>query len=220
MHPKGIKLPRAVRMRMRLLQLLGEGFRPSRGPVPAFDSIDAIRTFWAIGVFSPISRGELARRLGIGEGVMRSVLRLLVGKGLVRITKPGCIPAPSLGIKFAGTLSESIPVLSPVRAGRLTFNERAIGLLVRRGARRARMGIEQRDAAVRAGAMGATILVQRTKLHLTGSFEDEGLIGKDTEKELRSLFSPSEGDAIVLAYADDKRLAERGAWAAALTLMD
>jgi hypothetical protein len=91
---------------------------------------------------------------------------------------------------------------------------RASGMLVKRG-------IEQRDAALLAGAKGAVTIL----------FESRGYVMPDERKEkldprnplmlkLNSYFHPRDNDVLIIVGAEEERLAHYGAMAAALTLFD
>jgi hypothetical protein len=88
-------------------------------------------------------------------------------------------------------------------------------LLVKGGARNVRFGLEQRDAALIAGARGATTIVYRQGLVFIPGMErapSEPLLA------FISSLEPQEGDAVVVGSSNDGIEAETGAYAAALTL--
>ena len=82
-----------------------------------------------------------------------------------------------------------------------------------------RKGIEQRDAAIRVGAIGAfTAIFTRGRFAIPGE-------GADCEKDgTRELWAaarsagPHEGDALIVVGADTEEAAELGTLAAALTI--
>jgi len=90
-------------------------------------------------------------------------------------------------------------------------------VLIRGAASKVKGGIEQRDAAIIAGATGATTLV----------LDDGGLRMPGMEEPLaesvRSLImeelGPSPGDAIIIGSSDEPILAEMAAKSAALKLL-
>ena len=200
----------------KIIKLALRNARNKYGPAPAFEPIDLLRAFFELGS-SQLSRSELASRLDLGEGTARSIIRRLIGEGLAQIRKRGCV-LTKRGVQEFSALRKMVREIGAIRASGITFNEKSIGLLVRGGARRVKMGIEQRDAALREGAMGATVLIKTSGLHLTGSFDDTKFITPDVEKELETVFNPASGSAIILCYAKEKLAAHRGVWAAFLTL--
>ena len=85
-----------------------------------------------------------------------------------------------------------------------------------------RLGIEQRDAAIRAGATGACTLVYHNKKlvmpmeHGTWTSAPNAPLFDD----LRKLFTPRDDDVIEIVSAPNTALAEHCTIAAALTLLD
>jgi hypothetical protein len=78
-------------------------------------------------------------------------------------------------------------------------------------------GIEQRDAAIKAGALGATtIIYTKGKLIIPGSPEDAFRDSPEIRKMLIKKLKPKEGDSIIIGSADDEKSAKLGAKAAAL----
>ena len=80
-------------------------------------------------------------------------------------------------------------------------------------------GLEQRDAAIMAGAKGATTLIfTKNRLTMAGTEED---VSKSDPSILATLskLSLNEGDIIIIGSADEKIRAELGAKTAALELL-
>jgi hypothetical protein len=81
--------------------------------------------------------------------------------------------------------------------------------------------LEQRDAAVKAGAKGATTIIFKSGRLVIPSVSDD--LSRDypkTVERLVSLLQPEENDVIVVAGADSLELAEYGAAAAIWTFFD
>lgn len=78
-------------------------------------------------------------------------------------------------------------------------------------------GIEQRDAAIKIGAQGATTLIYQNEKFLMPDRAQDSL---RRESGLRSLLlkklEPDEGDVIIIASSDDKKNADLAAKSAAL----
>ncbi len=112
----------------------------------------------------------------------------------------------------------------PIQVGMLSKSDATLGtetvaVLVRGHKNRVKIGVEQRDAAVRVGADGATtILVQGGDLWVPPDF----CLDKerpDFAAELRDIFSVREGDVIIIGTGADYHKAEDGALAAAFELI-
>jgi len=81
-------------------------------------------------------------------------------------------------------------------------------------------GLEQRDAAIKAGASGATTLVfSHNRLAMPGTSEDVFQNIQLIHNMLVSKLKPRENDVIIIGSADDRLTAEFGAKAAVLVLL-
>jgi hypothetical protein len=90
--------------------------------------------------------------------------------------------------------------------------------MVRSAGGEVRKGIEERDAALIAGAEGATTFVYSDGRLLMPGFDTE--IDADTMEQLMGLLEPEEGDVIIVGSDEDPFRAEFGAKSAALKLME
>jgi len=95
-----------------------------------------------------------------------------------------------------------------------------MAVLVRNAAHGVRRGVEQRDTAIKAGALGATTLIfSRSKLVMP-STEEEVFKGISSIYDmLVSKLDPKENDVIVVGSGENKKNAEIGAKMAALELL-
>jgi hypothetical protein len=102
----------------------------------------------------------------------------------------------------------------------LTFAAYNIAILIRNQAEKVNKGLEQRDAAVRAGASGATTLIYKDhKLILPTVSAD---ISEDYPKAFRQiiqLMKPVDNDVVIVSCGETLKDAEYGALAAAWTLL-
>jgi hypothetical protein len=91
---------------------------------------------------------------------------------------------------------------------------------VRKSASHVSTGMEQRDAAVMAGARGATTVLFRTgRLVFPSSDNDVARDSPQASSQMLRLLKPEGGDTIIVVSADNSRKAEAGAIAAAWTLL-
>jgi DNA-binding MarR family transcriptional regulator len=187
------------------------------GPKPIFEVIDVVKMFFVLGESAPKGRKSLSKELQLGEGSVRTLLNRLQENGLVKMERGGCRLTES-GASIYRELAQMITRPKPVDAGPLSQGPWNYAIVVRGSAVKIRSGLEQRDAAVRAGASGATTL-----LYAGGRFSLPG-VDVDVEKTypspfwktLRDLLSPREGDCIIIVGANCAKDAERGAFTAAL----
>lgn len=186
------------------------------GRPPAYTEAHALMGLESIGSGLGIGRQQLSRKLGLGEGTIRTLVGRMKALGLIetsrggmRLTGDGEAAVEALGALFWGC---GLPPL-PITVGPINY-----AVLIRGAASRVKGGIEQRDAAIIAGASGATTLV----------LDDRGLrmpgMEEPLDESVRSLImeelGPSPGDAIIIGSSDDPILAEIAAKSAALKLLD
>jgi hypothetical protein len=109
-----------------------------------------------------------------------------------------------------------------VNARQLALDKASAAIMVKSAGGMVRNGIEQRDAAIRAGATGACTLVYRNgELAMPmGGRKDWALEANDLLfEDLRKLFAPKENDVITIVSASNTGMAEHCVIAAALTLL-
>jgi predicted transcriptional regulator len=200
------------------LQALAES--PSAGPSPGFAYPHACGALLLIGDKRSMGRAQLSKTLGLGEGTARTIIRHFSRAGMVKTTRKGCA-LTSKGRTFHRQLRSRLSKMLAVDAKQLTLDHVSTALMVKGVAPKVRRGIEQRDAAVRAGATGAcTILMKRGKFVMpSGSKEWRLSIDDPLAQELSSLFHPHNDDVIIIASANNRTIADYGAIAAALTLV-
>ncbi|MEM2869999.1 MAG: DUF4443 domain-containing protein [Thermoplasmata archaeon] len=163
-----------------------------------------------------MGRQRLSEVLGLGEGSVRTLLSFLRSRNLlvidkvgVRLNERGIRELEATGLKTAS-----------VNARELSVGECDVAVRVRGAARRVKDGLRQRDAAVMAGADGATTLVFRGGRLLMPPKTDIESSCPELAKEVRAAFELEEGDAIVIGSARSRRAAEDGAIAAAVDLIE
>ena len=64
---------------------------PSPGPAAAFSQVHLCLALLTIGDESPIGRIELSRKLGLGEGAARTIIRRMAQARIIRTVKEGCV---------------------------------------------------------------------------------------------------------------------------------
>ncbi len=196
-----------------LLRRVAEKIAPGRSP--SYGEAQILRALEIVSEGS-IGRAALGGKLGVGEGVVRTLIRRLTSEGLVEVSTRG-ISTSKRGDKLLRDVHTVIPAKGTAPPTGDTVGAFNYALLVRGGAPRVRFGLEQRDAALIAGASGATTVVN----------EERGLIipGIDrapTQPLLRFIeenLTPEEGDVVIVGTGGTVVEAETGAYAAALTLV-
>lgn len=162
----------------------------------------------------------LARNVGLGEGAIRTVLRKLKTEGLVEVSKSGGSLTEN-GLRMYRRVKGYLPNLLSVGSTELTVGRKQTAVLVRGVAKKIGRGIEQRDAAIRAGAAGATTYaINGAKFQIpAGSKDCEKDFPSSAWRRLREELHPRDGDTIIICGADDELTSKVGAVSAALTLL-
>ncbi|MEM3402109.1 MAG: DUF4443 domain-containing protein [Candidatus Hadarchaeales archaeon] len=176
--------------------------------MPKFAEVYPSIVLRAIAAHGRIGRKHLAKELKIGEGSIRTILNRLEKEGLISSSRGGHV------ITLAGKKVLEKEVFVRVKAKGLTVGKANVATLVRGGAKKVKLGLEERDEAIKVGARGATVLVFRKgKLMVPGNVCE---IDPEAATEIISALHPADGDLIIIGTGDDFYSAEAGARAAAL----
>ena len=183
------------------------------GPIPKFNDYHIWKTFESLDDKTPIGRKKLSSLLGIGEGSTRTILSMIQDQGLITIGKSG-IFLTNKGVEFKKSIQMDV---ADVVISDLTIGDRDCAVRVPKMARNIRYGCEERDAAIKSGATGATTLVYSNgKLIFPGS---DYPVEPDVEMKIRSVFNLKNDDVIIIGTGPTKESAEMGAIIAGLTIM-
>ena len=190
------------------------------GPPLTFTSAHVALALISIGESRLIGRQALAEQTGLGAGAVRTLLGKLRANGLASANASGCYLTES-GVKSFRSLTARVSSPIELKKTALTLGSRQSALVARGRGPKVGGGIEQRDAAIKVGASGATTLVIKGRKFTVpgGSPDCESDFPGPVWKVLRDKLAPSDGDAIVLCGASSETLARLGAMAAALTLL-
>jgi hypothetical protein len=163
-----------------------------------------------------VGRKQLSLRLGIGEGATRNLIKRLKEAGLLRTVASGCV----LTAEGRKTYEEILNVIRPFEPPKIDlWKQPAYGLRLAGMSGAVGSGLELRDEAVRAGALGAVILVhQAGRLMMPGLTDLSAEHPKEAEA-LKKGVELSEGDALLVTWANERHLAETSALSAAVNLL-
>ena len=185
------------------------------GRPPAYSLAHALMGLELIGAGLGVGRQQLARELRLGEGTIRTMVSRMRGLGLVNASRGGM----SLTEKGREILAELDDVMSTSKIPEtsLTVGSENYAVLIKCASAKVRLGIEQRDAALISGALGATTLVyEGGNLRMPGTTEE---LDPETSQLILDDLGPGDGDVIIIGSSVDAFLAELGAKAAALKLL-
>ena len=189
------------------------------GPSPTFSLFHMLRAIDLIAK-KAIGRSKLAKELGVGEGAMRTMIKRLKDAGLVTTSKSGCT-LTSKGLKLWNEYKTVFRRKVGIGRSELTLADYNFAILIKNRGHKVKSGMEQRDAAIMVGAMGATTIMFKRERLIIPSVSDN--IAKDFPKaanQMVRLLQPEENDVIVVGNADSLVKAEYGALAAAWTLVN
>jgi DNA-binding MarR family transcriptional regulator len=183
-------------------------------------SFSVFHLFYALELMSEktVGRNKLAEQLNVGEGAVRTIVSRLVGASLMTTSKAGCTLTVE-GLHVWREFEEVFPRRVEFLRTELTPSEFNYAFLVKGSGSKVGSGIEQRDAAIVAGAVRALVIVFRSGRLLIESVSDD--IGeafpKAASQILRDL-EPQDDDVIVIAGGDTALKAMHGAFAASWSL--
>ena len=188
------------------------------GRSPSFTEAHVLKALELVSSGSGVGRKRLGELLGLNEGVTRTLLRHLKEANLIEVTRRG-MKLREEGKRLLAAFSIFMSGGTEVPRSPLTIGPQNFALLVRRAAHHIRSGVEQRDTALKAGALGATTLIfDGEKLTLPAVQEIQPRAEEVCDLLLLRL-KPRKGDAIIIGTAVDILLAELGAKTAALELL-
>lgn len=194
---------------------------PNAGPAPVFSHLHICDAVLVIGDYGPKGRLELSRKLGVGEGTIRTIIRRLTKAGIITTREEGC-RLTRKGVTIYNRLRNKLSKVQPVDADDLSLDKASAAIMVKSSGALVKRGVEQRDAAVRAGATGACTLIYKNGAYFMPKGNSDSKLNPHDKlpKILDSLFAPTDNDVLIIASAPEREVAEYGAIAAAITLME
>ncbi|MCL5948930.1 MAG: winged helix-turn-helix domain-containing protein [Candidatus Bathyarchaeota archaeon] len=167
----------------------------------------------------PLGRNKLAEKLNVGDGAVRTIISRLKDAGLIETSKEGC-NLTKKGLEIWRQFEEIFPKRVEIPRSELAESEFNFAFLVKSCGQKVKSGIDQRDAAIIAGARKALVIVFKNGHLSIESVSDcvEKQYPKAANLILKEL-APEENDVIIVAGADSALKAKRGAFAASWSLI-
>ena len=188
---------------------------PRYGPVHRFADYHIFKTLSILSDGRRKGRKQLAEMVNVGEGSMRTIIEYLREREMIDIKQTG-VKIAAKGHEFLSKLPIYMERVEPTDS---TLGERSAAVLVKGQSMKIKMGVEQRDSAIKAGAEGATtVIVSGDRLVVPPDY-DLDKERPDFANTLRRLLAISEGDVIIIGTAKTYDFAEDGALAAAFELI-
>jgi uncharacterized protein DUF4443/transcription factor-like protein len=192
-----------MHMLIGALEKVATKYAPSRAL--SFDVVHIFKTLQLIENNGHVSRGLLCEELGLGEGSIKTLIKHLKMNNLIKTSNRGT-KMTNRGKTIFSELISSIPTETVLPTCSIALGKFNHAVLLKELSYAVRSGIEQRDAAIRMGGIGATTLLFReNKFVMPGS----GSRGQDTlrkEQNIRAILidklKPQEDDVIIIGSAD------------------
>ena len=204
-----------MHMYIMMLERVASRYAPSRAL--SFDLVHVFAALQMIGNRGITSRNALCSGLVLGEGTVRTLIKHLKMQGLIETSNIGTKMTAKGKSVYKGLLS-AIPAEMSLPKCSIALSRFNYAVLVREFGFAVRLGIEQRDAAIKMGATGATtLLFKENKFVMPANNNDSLKKEQDVRRMLVEKLNPKDGDVIIIGSADsDEKTAELGAKNAAL----
>jgi predicted transcriptional regulator len=200
----------------RFMQHIAEKKAP--GPSTSFT---IFHIFYALELMSQksLGRNKLAEQLNVGDGAVRTIISRLREADLIDASKEGC-SLTEKGREIWRQFEEIFPERLSLPKSELIGSEFNYAFLVKNRGEKVESGIDQRDAAIIAGARKALVIVyQKGHLRIEG-------VSSSIEKEypkaanhILTTLTPQDNDVVIVAGGDTALKAKRGAFAASWSLI-
>jgi hypothetical protein len=205
---------------VRTLQKVASRIAPSR--ILSFEIVHVLVTLQLIQERGHISRHTLCKKLDLGEGTVKTLVKHLKIYDLIETDKTGT-RISTKGSKLLSELLLSIPAEMSISTCSVALGKFNYAILIKQMSYVIRSGIEQRDAAIKMNALGATTLVYKEDKFMIPNTNFNAL---HREQKLHTLLvdslKPEEGDVLIIGSDNiSERAAEFAAKSAALvTIMN
>ena len=204
-----------VSLKKFLHQIAG---KKAPGPSTTFT---VFHIFYALELIAqkPLGRNKLAEKLEVGDGAVRTIISRLKEEDLIETSKQGC-NLTRKGLDIWKQFEEIFPKQMALPRSDLSSSEFNYAFLVKNCGQKVKSGINQRDAAIFAGARNALVIVYRNGHLCIESVssrieQDYPIVASQILNELK----PEENDVIIVAGADSLLRAKRGVFAASWSLI-
>ncbi len=199
---------------IQLISKVAERNAPSR--MLSFDLVHVFKTMQMMEENKRISRSLMMKELGLGEGSVKTIVKHMKASGLVENSNAG-MWLTNKGRSIYAKLHILIPKEMDIPKCSIALGRFNHAVLIKDMAYNIRSGIEQRDAAIKSGAVGATTLVFRNeRLVLPGTGEDLMRNDQKIHSLIIEKMIPNENDVIIIGSSQSKKIAEMAAKSAAL----
>ena len=215
---------------VKALAQIASRYAPSR--MLSFELVHIFKAFQLLNKNKHVSRALLCHELSLGEGSIRTLIKHLKMQDLIHTTNQGTVLTDK-GKIFSFSLVQSIPAESVIPQCSIALGKFNYSVLLKQASFAIKSGLEQRDASIKVGALGATTLLYKdykfvmpgnisTFLDGNDDFMEKIDGNSNITKFLIEKLLPKDNDVIIIGSDDyNLRTAEFGAKNAALfTIMN
>ncbi len=200
---------------VKVLQETSGRYAPSR--ILSFDIAHVFKAFQLIENNGHISRDLLCQELNLGEGSIKTLIKHLKMQDLIETSKIGTKMSVK-GNKIFSHILTSVPRECALPKCSVALGRYNYAVLLKQLSIAVKSGIEQRDAAIKMGALGATTLFYANEKFIIPATRYDAL---RREPHIRQLLvhklRPELRDVVIIGSDDtDQRIAELAAKNAAL----
>jgi hypothetical protein len=202
-------------MYIKALEKVASRYAPSRAL--SFDVVHVFAALQLIERSNKASRDMLCKELALGEGTVKTLVKHMKMHRLVE-TSNGGTKMTAKGKGICSELLSSMPSEMSLPRCSIALGKFNYAVLVKEFGFAIKSGIEQRDAAIKIGATGATTLLSKdSKFVMPASSQDSLKKEPEVRRMLAEKLKPEEGDVIIIGSADsNEKTAELAAKNAAL----
>jgi Domain of unknown function (DUF4443)/CggR N-terminal DNA binding domain len=204
-----------MHMYVKTLEQISSRYAPSR--ILSFDIAHIFKALQLIDTRGHISRETLCKELNLGEGSIKTLVKHLKMKHMIQTSNAGTKMSDK-GKDLCEELLSSVPTECRIPKCSIALGKFNYAVLLTQLSFAIKSGIEQRDAAIKMGGIGATTLLFRNGKFMMPTANYDSL---RKEPGIHSLLieklRPEDGDVIIIGSDDkDGRIAELAAKNAAL----
>ncbi|MFC1454530.1 DUF4443 domain-containing protein [Candidatus Undinarchaeota archaeon] len=181
----------------------------------SYSEVHVIHSFLLLSE-KPLGRFSLMEQLGLNEASVKTLLKKLVEAGFAESSTKGAVLTKK-GEDFVDGLLGHISKPAKLKIEKLVVDTHNTAIVVKNSSKKVGNCIHLRDAAIRAGATGLTVLLKDGERLALPNCD----FPIDYAKEaIESVLTLDDGDAILIGSAPTYLKSKQGAIAAALELLD
>lgn len=203
---------------VKLLEKVVDQYTPSRQL--SFNIVHIFKALQLAKINGHISRDLLRKELSLGDGSVKTLIKHLKMTNMIKTSNAGTILSDK-GEKVISQILSCIPNETDIQKSSITIGKFNYVVLVKNMADAIKTGIEQRDIAIKAGAIGATTLIFKNGIFLIPTTNFNALSEEpQIQKKLIESLNPENNDVIIIGSDHkSKKIAEIATKYAALFTM-